>query len=275
PQIVLLDDMIQGSGDSPDILTEGLIHIKTPENLNVDPLCFRGIFDDKGNLVQDNRTIIDFEVAPGFFYIGDKEYFLFSQKVTDVVRLGEDQKLKLKEYPNGYSHIGLYGPFSEEDFGGFYRDTLITDEQPIFSKYLNETSPLYRYSESGYNLCYDTSGFYPLGIPPEIPLGQCFTYWEPARQTNPLDPTTYSHDIMRNEIELLVAPIKKLSDTEHIPATDPTAQFYIAEYERTVLRTLTGSNFNPMSRITNEGFLVINPDIETKIPDRIQIVDPA
>jgi hypothetical protein len=154
PEIVILQDGIQGTGDQLDVRSQNLIHIKEPENLNVDALCFRGIFNQTGDLVQDNRTIIDFEVEPGFFYVGDKEYNLFSQKVTDVIKPDADGNLQLMDHPNGYSHIGLYGPFTEADFGGFYRDELIEKQKVLYSKYLNETSPLYRYSESGYSICH-------------------------------------------------------------------------------------------------------------------------
>lgn len=275
PEIIVLEDGIQGTGDQLDIRSQNLIHIKEPENLNIDALCFRGTFNEQGALVQDNRTIIDFEVEPGFFYVGDKEYNLFSQKVTDVIKVDADGNLQLKDHPNGYSHIGLYGPFVDSDFGGLYHEELIEKQKVLYSKYLNETSPLYRYSESGYSICYDTSGYYPGPIPPEIPIGQCFTYWEPVRKCNPLDPSTYSYDLLGNSIKLLQHPVKRLTADEILLEYSDDEVFYIAEYERSSLKTLTGSNFNPMAHITNEGFLVINPDLDTKIPDRIQIVDPT
>lgn len=276
--VVMIPDMIQGSGDKPDLYSGNLIHIKEPENLNIDPTCFRGVVGLDGDVTQDNRTIIDFEVNPGFFYIGDKEYYLHSQKVTEVVEVDlteSDPKIILKDYPNGHSHIGLFGPFDLEDFGGVYLDELITNKKVMYSKYLNEAGPLYRFAETGYDICFDSSGMYPLSVPPEIPISQCFTYWEPLRISNPLDPSTYIYDIFHNQLRLTTLPVKPLYSFETPIPEFVDKKYFIVEYERSALKALTGDNFNPMSRITRPGFLVLNPDLDPKIPDRVRIVDQS
>ncbi len=135
--ITFIDEMIQGSGDELDLGSRNLIHIKEPANLNAKLVTNEpGPIDD---VRKDNRTIIDFELDGGFLYIGDKEYHLYRTKTTDVVYLPDGQRdLLLKDFPNGYSHIGVYGPFYEQEFCGIYLDELITQKKVMFSKYLNE-----------------------------------------------------------------------------------------------------------------------------------------
>lgn len=264
--ITFIDEMIQGSGDELDLGSRNLIHIKEPANLNAKLVTNEpGPIDD---VRKDNRTIIDFELDGGFLYIGDKEYHLYRTKTTDVVYLPDGQRdLLLKDFPNGYSHIGVYGPFYEQEFCGIYLDELITQKKVMFSKYLNEVDqnpypadppdtyepevPVDAYSP-------DITGCYPLPIGPESPLAQCYTYWEPIRPFNPLNPLSFDYDLFENKIHF---------------RDETRSGYYIVEYEHTTLKTLTGSNFNPLVRITSEGFLVLSPELGDKSPDKINVIN--
>ena len=189
----LKDKFTNGSGDSLDLCTKNLIHLKEFKNINKfsNPL-FK---EDNSN----NITLIDFEVSPGFFYVGDKEFYLFSEKVTDVVK-STNKILKLKSNPNGYSHLGLYGPFNIEDFAGIYSEELLEKNKILKSLYLNENKD-YSYDGTEYGYMYNPD-IYPLVFRPEVPISICYTYWELEHKWKPKNPLLYFH-ILEYKFHLL------------------------------------------------------------------------
>lgn len=268
--IRFINEMSAGSGDFPDVASDSMIHIRDLKQLNRTPECVLGAEDVFGDLFVDNRSILDFEVKPGFFYVGDKEYHLYSEKCTEVEYLEQGQlEMKLKGYPNGYSHIGLYGPFEESEFTGVFYDELIDKKKSMHSLYLNEANRFVSaiLDESGFptgvQLCdFDTSGFYPLCFTPFHPLAQCYTYWERDGKCKPINYLRYDFDLFTNSIV-------RVPSSQNDPLPEG---YFIAEYERTTLKTLTGSNWNPIAKRIDEGFLLLSPQTEDQTLDRVNIL---
>jgi len=266
--IRIIDKMRAGSGDIVDLHCNSMFHFRDPQELNMSIECVRATEDQYGTIHEDNRTLLDFEVNPGFFHMGDKEYHLYSQKITDVAYVTSKQEaMTLKEYPNGYSHIGLYGPFAESDFSGIFHTELIKNGKTMHSYYLNEANRFARWSgESGFDptlawCTIDESGFYPLCFSPFWPVSQCYTYWEPENYCKPRNYLDYDYNLFTNSVDRVLENF-----------TEEEAGYYIVEYERTTLKALTGTSYNPVSRVVSPGFLTITHDLTSYDAERVNIL---
>lgn len=258
--IKLIDTIRPGIGDALELESTQLIYFKDLLDQNVTNYEY----DKNTDLFkEDKRNILDFELNPGHYYIGDKEYYLFSEKVTDVIYT-TSKDIPLKGFPNGYAPINLWGPFTEDVFCGTFKDELLVQNKTMTSLYLNESSDYY---ESGFSLA---TLCYPLKYNPYRPISELYSYWnkptvgdesglwESGIWPMPYNPLDYDYDLWDNKLQL---------NTNEI-----TPGFYIAEYENTTLKTLTGSSFNPVTSLVEEGLLVLSSEKEDNKIDYIKIL---
>jgi len=258
--IKLIDTIRPGIGDGLEIETTQLIYFKDLLDQNVTNYEYDNATD---LFKEDKRNILDFELNPGHYYIGDKEYYLFSEKVTDLVYT-TNKDIPLKGFPNGYAPINLWGPFNEDQFCGTFKDELLVQNKTMTSLYLNESSDYY---ESGFSL---ETLCYPLKYNPYRPISELYSYWNKPSSSDesglwesgiwplPFHPLDFDYNLWDNKLEL---------NTNSV-----TPGFYIVEYENTTLKTLTGSSFNPVTALVEEGLLVLSSEKEDNVIDYIKIL---
>jgi hypothetical protein len=262
----VLDDLISGSGDKPDLKPVEVIYLKGTESIINDET---GIPIDSGLLpyetgeLGDRRPIIDLHIEPGYFYHDREEFYLYSRKgtligttrtvqqynVTGVYPETGLQEVILKGVipfpsgvnPHGYSRIGLHGPYDTGVFSDYYLQYI--NETGLLSRYLNESDI--------------ESGEYPRRHNPFNPLALCYSGWN-ENEDKIIRPDKYFYHTGLNAL---------LYDE----AEDN--QLYIVEYEASTLPAITGINMAPLNIPTRTGFIVINSDDHIYPLETIRVLD--
>jgi hypothetical protein len=250
----VLDDLISGSGDRPDLRPVEVIYLKGTETVINDETGIpinTGLLPYETGEFRDRRPVIDLHIEPGYFYHEREEFYLYSRKgtligttrtihqynVTGVYPETGIQEVILKGIipfpsgvnPHGYSRIGLSGPYETGEFSNFYLQYI--NETGLISGYLNDPEI--------------ESGAYPRRYNPFNPLALCYSGWDTNNEDKIIRPDKYFYHAGLNAVQY-----EEAEDNE----------LYIVEYEASTLPAITGINMSPLNIPTRTGFIVISPD---------------
>jgi hypothetical protein len=165
---------------------------------------------------------VDFNVVPGYFYIGDREFYAYNEKVTQVShpsQSGEYNIILLKDFPDGpkpsYLDRVLYMSDEVEDkrYGPspivvttLSSGTLESLDVPL-DTIINSSTGIG--GRLGYRMDYSTNpsgdvvsgevSDYPSYFSPLERYAKCYEYW---RESSVVSPSEYEYDFKSNAIVL-------------------------------------------------------------------------
>lgn len=204
----------------------------------------------------------DVRVNPGFFYIKDREFYAYNEKITQFSRQQHNNNLSyvtLLELPNGTGTInygeflaGNYSNRTEDIFGtppiivryfpsGTLESIGVVFDEAISSRNGIDKQMGYRMDLSGDIVSGDTDTF-PDYFSPMSRFTKCPEYWV---ESNVLKYDEYSYDYLNNRI------IMESGE----PGTE-----YMIEYENLNIPFRSGIELNPLKTAPGDYVLVITPD---------------
>lgn len=209
--------------------------------------------------------VVNLDILPGFFYVGDRECYLFNEKLSQVSRVtlsGGIYSIKLKAIPDGPLRAGYASAFSDEEeeielmsrgsspifVHRFASGQLTSLGVPLNQLISSETglSGIMGYTRtsqpSGQIVSGDVAN-YPWYFSPITPYAKGYEYWRSSK-TLPYD--RYEHDVRSNSI-YLSGDVASLSDE------------YLIEYEGRNEPLLVPCDLSPMYRIPEGGIVCMTP----------------
>ena len=221
---------------------------------------------------------VDFSVIPGYFYIGDREFYAYNEKLTQVshsVQSGEYNVISLMEFPDGprpsYLDNVLYASSDtvDKDYGpspiiliAISSGTLEDQDVPLDTVISSKTGINgYR----GYRMDYTTNpsgtvisgeiDSYPAYFSPLQRFSKCYEYW---REDNVISPDEYEYDFSSNSI---VIHRSGYVDSE-----------FIIEFEGTNEPFTTGLDLSPLVSYPEDSMICLSlSDSVEESPGSIQI----
>jgi len=217
---------------------------------------------------------IDVLVTPGYFYIKDREFYSYNEKITQFSNLqisGETKYIPLMEKPDGYGNIS-YADFINSKFFTHHEDN--AGIPPILVRYYSSgdltDNKIYMNTAVSSKLCTSNAfGYTTLNdiiisgdlesfgeyFNPMERFAKCPEYW---RNENILQYNEYYYDYISNSII--------------IPSGDPTME-YVIEYENYNKPFMCGVELNPVKTAAGDWVLVIDPTMNSiqQVPYNITI----
>jgi hypothetical protein len=218
---------------------------------------------------------IDLRVVPGFFYIHDREFYLYNEKITQVSKATLDQekglyKIELKELPNGAGTINFQKYIDNELSSRFDDPTgnppIIVQKYPegtlstlnvVFDEKISSRDGLsdgYGYIRENGTVKPPSESTFPGLFDPFSRFEKCPDHW--YENEHVLKFSDYYYDIKTNSIYLYNG--------------DPNSE-YVITFENLNIPLRTRIDLNPLTTEPGNYTLVITPQEAEQIPAQIKI----
>lgn len=218
---------------------------------------------------------VDFYSAPGYIYLGDREFYMYSEKITQVsnaIESGTVLTIPLKDFPDGPRPVyfdDIYKPGEEEliTYGPApivvrkHPSGILSNLQVPYDQIINSRTGIS--GQVGYRMEYNTNrsgtvisgevADFPWYVSPLNRFSKCYEQW---RNDDIISPEFYEYDFATNAI--LIHPSGNVFSSGEINSE------YVTEFEGANEPFMTGLDLSPLVTYPELSIICLSPDEDSK-----------